>query len=182
MSKIYAVIDTETNWLDQVMSIGIVIADDVTFEPLKTKYIIFKNEAEIGGMYSNVMDVDGVEGDTLVKEAAIRAVKEFLTENNVQAIFAYNAKFDFAHMPDLRDYEWHDIMRFAAYRQFNPSIPADAECCMTGRLKRGYGVESVLNMFGERGYREVHNALCDAVDELRIMKYLGFIADEYPEL
>ena len=51
-----------------------------------------------------------------------------------------------------------------------------------GRLKSGYGVENVLNLFGERDYREVHNALCDAVDELRIIKYLGFCVGEYPEL
>ena len=28
----FAVIDTETNWSDQVMSIGVVIADSDTFE------------------------------------------------------------------------------------------------------------------------------------------------------
>ncbi len=52
MTAKYAVIDTETNWIDQVMSVGIVIADDRTFEPVTTKYIIFEAEAEIGGMYS----------------------------------------------------------------------------------------------------------------------------------
>ncbi len=182
MKTRFAVIDTETNWIDQVMSIGIVVAEDDRFVPIETKYIIFEAEADIGGMYSGVMDVKGVESVTLSTAAAVSAVKDFLKENHVNVIFAYNAKFDFNHMPALQGYEWHDIMRFAAYRQYNRAIPADADCCMTGRLKSGYGVENILNMFGERGYREVHNALCDAVDELRIMKYMGYSVGEYPRL
>ena len=34
----FAVIDTETNWADQVMSIGTVIADSDTFQPIEMKY------------------------------------------------------------------------------------------------------------------------------------------------
>ena len=40
MPERFAVIDTETNWENEVMSAGIVIAEDGTFEPLCYKYII----------------------------------------------------------------------------------------------------------------------------------------------
>ena len=46
----FAVIDTETNWADQVMSIGTVIADAETFEPIEAKYHILPLECQIGGM------------------------------------------------------------------------------------------------------------------------------------
>ena len=46
----FAVIDTETNWADQVMSIGTVIADADTFELITAKYHILPIECEIGGM------------------------------------------------------------------------------------------------------------------------------------
>ena len=46
----FAVIDTETNWADQVMSIGTVIADEATFAPVAVKYHILPIECEIGGM------------------------------------------------------------------------------------------------------------------------------------
>ena len=36
----FSVIDTETNWADQVMSIGTVIADEDTFQPIAAKYHI----------------------------------------------------------------------------------------------------------------------------------------------
>lgn len=36
----FAVIDTETNWVDQVLSIGTVIADTDTFRPVAAKYHI----------------------------------------------------------------------------------------------------------------------------------------------
>ena len=51
----FAVIDTETNWIDQVMSIGTVIADSQTFAPLESKYHILPIECQIGGMYENTL-------------------------------------------------------------------------------------------------------------------------------
>ena len=47
----FAVIDTETNWADQVMSIGVVIAHSATMEPLAAQYYILPAEAEIGGIF-----------------------------------------------------------------------------------------------------------------------------------
>ena len=41
----FAVIDTETNWADQVMSIGTVIADEDTFQPIAAKYHILPEDA-----------------------------------------------------------------------------------------------------------------------------------------
>ena len=83
-------------------------------------------------------------------------------------------------MPELKNMAWHDIMSLAAYRQHNPSIPASAECCSTGRLKRGYGVEEILRILsGNRNYSETHNAILDAIDELRIMQLLGHKLDMY---
>ena len=65
-------------------------------------------------------------------------------------------------------------MRLAAYRQHNPRIPVRADCYGTGRLKRGYGVESIYRMLsGSSRYCEMHNALTDAIDELNIMRLLG---------
>ena len=54
MSK-FAVIDTETNWADRVMSIGTVIADAETFRPIEAKYHILPIECEIGGMYYDTL-------------------------------------------------------------------------------------------------------------------------------
>ena len=88
-------------------------------------------------------------------------------------VFAYNAAFDRNHLPELKHFSWYDIMRLAAYRQHNPKIPACADCCATGRLKRGYGVEPMLRLLSDnRSYHETHNAIYDAMDELEIMKLL----------
>ena len=71
-------------------------------------------------------------------------------------------------------------MKKAAYKQYNTKIPKDADCWGTGRLKRNYGVEPITRLLsGNRGYCEVHNAICDAVDELRIMELLGYAIEEY---
>ena len=74
----------------------------------------------------------------------------------------------------------YDIMRLAAYRQYNRAILDSADCCKTGRLKRGYGVENILKMLsGNHRYYETHNAVLDAEDELQIMQLLGHELNEY---
>jgi hypothetical protein len=95
-------------------------------------------------------------------------------------VFAYNASFDRNHLPELRSFRWFDIMRLAAYRQFNPKIPDSAPLFSTGRMKRGYGVEAMLRLLsGDPGYHESHNAFFDALEELEIMRLLGHRLKDY---
>ena len=180
----FAVIDTETNWADQVMSIGTVIADSDTFQPIEMTYHILPRECRAGGMYYDALFLDTPVKPILCTRAeAIRDLKAWLAQHGVQSIFAYNACFDRNHLPELRSCDWYDIMRLAAYRQHNPKIPPHADCCTTGRLKRGYGVEPMLRLLsGDRTYRETHNAVLDAVDELGIMRLMGCGLEEYRAL
>ena len=47
-------------------------------------------------------------------------------------------------------------------------------------LKRGYGVEPMLRLLSGNGcYRESHNAILDARDELEIMRLLGYGPEAY---
>ena len=180
----FAVIDTETNWADQVMSIGTVIADSDTFQPIEMEYHILPKECRAGGMYYDALFLDTPVKPILCTRAeAIRDLKAWLAQHDVQSIFAYNACFDRNHLPELCGCDWYDIMRLAAYRQHNPKIPANADCCTTGRLKRGYGVEPMLRLLsGDHTYQETHNAVLDAVDELGIMRLMGRRLEEYQAL
>ena len=184
MMGCFAVIDTETNWADQVMSIGVVVAHSVTMELLEAKYYILPQEAEIGGMYYEALFLKTpVKPLLCTRKKALTELKAWLKSCGVTHIYADNANFDRNHLPELKHLIWHDIMRLAAYRQTNPAIPADAELCSTGRLKRGYGVEPMLRLLsGERSYHETHNAIFDALDELKIMKLLAHPLEEYGAL
>lgn len=53
----FAVIDIETNWNNEVMSIGIVIAEKDTFKKVDDLYFIFDPEYKVGGMFSRVLPV-----------------------------------------------------------------------------------------------------------------------------
>ena len=53
----FAVIDTETNWDNEVMSIGVAIAEKETFLPVVAYYFIFDPEFRVGGMYSDNKDI-----------------------------------------------------------------------------------------------------------------------------
>lgn len=182
MTMKFAVIDTETNWNNEVMSIGIVVAEDGSFNSLDCRYFIIPEATDAGGMFAYALNVKGQKAEHLERKKTIKALVSFLKQNEVSSIFAYNASFDARCLPELQDYEWHDILKLAAYKQHNPAIPAGAPCCGTGRLKRGYGVEDIMRMFGESDYSEIHNALTDAQDELRIMKYLNYPISKYPTI
>lgn len=177
----FAVIDTETNWADQVMSIGTVVVDAGSFQAIEAKYHILPVECRMGGMYEGALFMEiPVQPILCIRVEAIADLRGWFQQHHVRSIFAYNACFDRNHLPELRDFDWYDIMRLAAYRQHNPKIPATAACCATGRLKRGYGVEAMLRLLsGNCTYHESHNAFNDAVDELEIMRLLGHCPADY---
>lgn len=182
MPKRFAVIDTETNWNDEVMSIGVLIANSRNFSRTDSRYYILPNEEKVGGMYSKAMRNTTHEILTGHRHEVLDDLKSLLNSNGVDDLFAYNASFDKRHLPELSDFSWRDIMKVAAYKQHNPHIPRHMPCCKTGRLKRGFGVEAMLQILGIEGYRETHNAITDAGDELKIMKILDYGIDFYPEI
>ncbi len=175
-----AVIDTETNWNDEVMSIGVAIADDTSFKCVGKLYYIFEPECRIGGLYSNVLNRCSVNAISCDRRSALSEISSSLKKRGINKIFAYNARFDCNHLPELSDFDWYDIMRIAAYKQYNRSIPESLPCCKSGRLKTNYGVEPILRLLsGNPRYLEVHNAVEDAVDELSIVELLGLPLEEY---
>lgn len=176
----FAVIDTETNWNDEVMSIGAVVADSETKKKVDSIYYIIDPEYRVGGMYSGELRLDEETVRITNRKQALKEMKEWLNTYGVKKLFAYNASFDKNHLPEYSEFEWYDIMRLAAYRQYNSAIPASADCFRTGRLKRGYSVEDVLKMLKkDRRYSETHNAVLDAHDELEIMQLLGHEIRKY---
>ena len=169
-----AVIDTETNWHDEVMSVGVAVADSTSFRCAEQRYYIIDPEFRVGGYYLNALYKGNVRPEMCRRDEAMSNLGEYLMESGVTKILAYNAKFDLGHLPELMGFEWFDIMRLAAYRQYNPSIPEELPCCKTGRLKNNYGVEPILRMLsGNPRYSETHNAVLDAMDELKIVELLG---------
>jgi hypothetical protein len=175
-----AVIDTETNWRDEVMSLGVALADASNYKCLEKRYYIFEPESFVGGMFSGVMEIGGTDPIKCRRDEAMADLGQFLTDNKISKIFAYNARFDQGHLPELGAFEWYDIMRIAAYRQYNSAIPDDLPCCKTGRLKSNYGVEPIMKLLtGNCRYCEKHNAVYDAVDELKIVELLGLPIESY---
>lgn len=177
----FALVDTETNFNDRVMSIGIVIADTENYQPIEMKYYILDPEYKLGGMFSDALQIKDKKPDMVNKrENIISDIENLLQKHGIQAIFAYNASFDYRHLSELSQYNWYDIMKLAAYKQYNSKITDDMECCSTGRLKRNSGVEDMVRLLtNDQSYCETHNALYDAIDELKIMRHLGRKFEDY---
>lgn len=164
------------------MSIGVLIARCKNFKRTDSRHYILPKAEAVGGMYSKSMRVTSHEILTKHRNDAIDDLRYLLDSNGVDDLFAYNASFDNRHLPELSDFCWRDIMKVAAYKQHNPSIPNHMPCFKTGRLRRGYGVEPMLQILGIEDYCESHNAIIDARDELKIMELLGYDIDFYPEI
>ena len=181
VNECFAVIDTETSWQDKVISIGVVIAQK-NYHIVAEAYYIITPECELPAIYEDALYYYN-KCVKCERSEAISEVRGLLQSYHVENIFAYNASFDYNHLPEMRDFVWHDIMRMAAYRQYNPNIPKDAECWATGKLKSGFGVESIMRMLtGDKWYYETHNAVIDAIDELTIMALLGYAPEQYPNI
>jgi len=177
----FAIVDIETTWATDVMSIGVVIAHAKTLNLITKRYYIITPSKDHGGMYTSALYINNTLPDLESSRLlVIRDLTRLLYSYNITSIFAYNAIFDYGHLPEIAYLDWYDIMQIAAYRQHNPKIPADAECFSTGRLKRGYGVETMYRLLsGNYSYCETHNALLDAIDELEIIRMLGHPIDKY---
>ena len=177
----FAVIDTETTWTNRVMSIGVVIADSKEMKPRSAKCYIVDPVYKEGGMYSAKLLEHGRKNTYLgTRQQCMSDIEKMLQQYGVKKILAYNANFDKTHLDELCRYTWCDIMKIAAYRQFNKKIPSDVECFSTGKMKRGYSVEGILRMIGpDRYYCETHNAYLDAMDELSIVRLLNLEFEIY---
>lgn len=180
-TEYFAVLDVETNWNNKVMSIGVVIANSRTFDAVDCAYYVLTPEYKAMGMYSSALGIVDEDLITVCSRAqTVAGVRNLFAKYAVSNVFAYNACFDYGCLPELTSYVWHDIMRVAAYRQYNDKIPHYAECYSTGRLRRG-GVESVMRLItGQYSYCETHNALIDSLDELQIMKIIAQPVSAYP--
>ena len=101
MSRKFAVIDTETNWNDEVMSIGVLIANSKNFNRTDSRYYILPQEEKVGGMYSKSMRKTSHEILTGHRCDVVDDLKSLLNSNGVDDLLAYNASFDKRHLPEL---------------------------------------------------------------------------------
>ena len=122
MREHIAVIDTETTWSGAVMTVGIVIADASNYEIVGYKYYVIKEALREGGMFDYVVHIKGINEEKVSRKKIADNISAFLMEHDVSSVFAYNAGFDKNCLAFMKDYIWHDIMRIAAYRQYNLSL------------------------------------------------------------
>lgn len=181
-SKYFAVIDVETNWDNEAMSIGLVIANSADYSVADKRYYILYPECKTGGFYSDVLrDVDKSLIADCSRSEAVKDIDNLLDHYRVSDILAYNAPFDYKCMPELHRFTWRDILPIAANRNFNDKLPDNCEFFSTGLLKRGRSLENILRLIYFRGYTEMHNGLADAIDELLLIKIIALPIDVYRE-
>ena len=179
--KWIAVIDTEINRNDEVMSVGLVVADAATFDKKEEKYYIIEPEHTIGGEHSKSLRINElVNVSTTSRKKAMNEIMSLLKRYDIKSIFAYNASSEYERLSELSSFDWYDIMRVAAYKQHNPAITDDSECHESGRLLKDFGVAAMVRRLSkDKNHKETNNALYDARDELKILKLLNRPIKDY---
>lgn len=186
-SPYFAVIDTEITLSGEVMAIGIAIAQKSDFTLVRQGYVMVTPACNKAAMFSSSLEYEGEKlpgygycYGKCTKERTVDAIKEFLEQHQINTIFAFNMSFDRKALPFLQDKNWCDIMDIALYRQYNTYIPNSEKTFSTGRLKKNGSVKGIMRMLsGNKEYEETHNALQDAMDELKIMQLLGRPVEQY---
>lgn len=172
----FAVIDIETNHLRNVISIGVVIGNSIDFSVIDQNYWVIENNLKDYGMFNDRIAISSPHyamNYVEVYEQAIEKLIEFLNSYNVKDWFSYT-KFDYNILTELRkNFNYYDISIIAKNIHFNDSLSKNADTNVDGSLRKGYGVEQIYRQLSrDRNYQEEHNALLDAIDELKIMRML----------
>lgn len=176
-----AVIDTETNNDGELLSVGVVFADKESFTPIGRKYYVVDPAYKKPSMFfMSIFNEKAGLFRKVKRQQLASEIVALLKENNAKSIFAYNAAFDYKLLDELHDYPWYDIMKLAAYKQYNDKIPAECEFCSTGRLRYDYGAEAIYKLLsGDEKFIELHNAILDASCELKIIEMLKYPFSAY---
>lgn len=168
--NILAIIDTETGdelaKNDTLVSIGVVIVDE-NLNILDSYYSNVINNAKFI-MYGSMLNMAEIPPKSL--DMVRSETSDLLKKYNVDTLMAYNASFDRrvltnAEFPIISN--WSDIMKVARNVKYNTNIPKESVTYKTGSLKKGYGVDEMLEHITD--ISEAHNALTDAYDELLIL-------------
>lgn len=88
-----AVIDTETNWDGELISIGVVIAHRESFCAAAERYYIITPECHMFSLYGFALGAYQ-PATRCSRQEAVQDLRSFLDDYRVTDLFAYNAKFD----------------------------------------------------------------------------------------
>jgi|GEM_PF-3570304 len=206
-SEKFVMIDVETDGGNLVCTIGAVIVNSKTWIIEELHYYTIEGTEHLC-WYGNAINLgqfaeflQEFEQITFTKnicayDEAIQGLRKTINTHHITQIFAYNASFDCRMLPEFSDFIWCDVIHKAAYEQYNPLLPKNTEFYGSGKMKRGYSVESMYRLvcpkhkgylpswkrkFGQLGskYFETHNGLIDAVDQVRIMQAIGYTSELY---
>jgi hypothetical protein len=174
-----AIIDTKTNYIDNAISVGVAIVNTNNWQLQQAQYYLISPELINNHQYDNLNIAHVYKSYFGQLSDVENHIRKLLSDYNVTNIYAYNATFVFQSLPGLQLYFWYDIMKIAAYKQYNKYLPQNIEYLENGRIKYGYGIKNIMEYLTQTYFFYTNHALYDVLDEIRIMKMLELNIEEY---
>ncbi len=206
ISNCVAVIDVETTWRNEVMSIGAVIVDTQDkYRILEVAYWLVSPFCYQPAMFSGAIDLSLAKGRSFFYQKGVRildlvtetedsfencieGLQKFLDRYDVSSCFAYNGHFDKRHLLDLDGVSWFDLVVPFTSLDLNPFLSSQVfpDYCLGGgkaglRLVRDFSFSDIMRHIPgcKRNYHETHNGCIDAFDEAMAMQLINLPRDEY---
>ncbi len=174
-----AIISVKTNSMGHAIAIGVAVIDANQWQLQQAQYYIISDELLCYYTYDNIY-LSHVYKSYFGKLGDVENhIRKTLTKYQITNIYAYNAQFVCKTCPGLHMYYWYDIMKIAAYKQYNSYLPSNIDYLDNGRIKYKYNIPHIMEYLNISYFRYVDHALYDVLDELRIMKTLNININTY---
>lgn len=177
---IIAIIDAKLNFIDEIISIGIAIVDAKTFEIKTAEYFLVPEELIIDGFNNGNITIAHTYQTYFGAHKDIENhIRKLLNQYNITNIYTFNGKFIYSKLTGLQKYHWYDIMKVAAYKQYNYKLPDNLMFNDQGRLLYKCNIKDLMEILTKTYFYYTNHALYDVLDETKMMKLLDLNINVY---
>ena len=106
-------------------------------------------------------------------------IRKLLNKYKITNIYTYNGIFIFKKLPGLKQYHWYDIIKVAAYKQYNYKLLDNLPFREDGRLLCNCSIKEIMQILTKTYFYYTDHALYDTFDIARIMSLINLPIEQY---
>ena len=177
---VIAIIDAKLNFIDEIISIGIAIVDAKTFKVKTAEYFLVPEELIIDGFNNDNITIAHTYQTYFGAHKDIENhIRKLLNQYNITNIYTFNGKFIYRKLAGLQKYHWYDIIKVAAYKQYNYKLPDNLMFNDQGRLLYKCNIKDLMEILTKTYFYYTNHALYDTLDIARMMSLIDLPIEQY---
>ena len=175
-----AILDAKTNFIDNIISIGVSIVNAKTFEVKTAEYFLIPEELIVDGLNNNNVNIHHIYKTYFGAQKDVENhIRKLLNQYGITNIYTFNGKFIYKQLTGLQNYHWYDIIKVAAHKQYNYKLPDNLMFNDQGRLLYKCNIKDLMEILTKTYFYYTNHALYDTLDIARIMKIVDLNINVY---